>query len=670
MLTHEGEDVNQTINKTMSLTTLFPSQRTTTQHTNSHKSKSTASLNSDDSPSKDRAAEKPTVPTPLAKRLRRLVYHANRLKHAIHSRRARLWPVLLLATVFVYLVYRQVRLYALLNAATASWTWLHPRATAPDRLPRASGSFLSQLQPRGNSSAIFTRSSEASVNLWRRVDANCPAERDVPPRRLYATGAEACYAVGLPKSISVPRKGDPASFWQMNSRAFCYNAKPMCIYGRAMNNLLSFDPRGSSSCHVVSVKQLALVDARSHGLNESCAAFRRRYIADIYGREIFADYNSWLVKAQEQARPPHAKHMPVYWASSFAIVVPKYPWSYNICHYNRIWNFIIWIIRNLKLFIHDVDPASIRHIHIFFRVGYRYNMLWHTGLREATVGAMEKELGLNITVTKLRFNPQFDYQCIHRGIWLGREGRVDSFPFFNDSEVWSPEDQRNDTHWPHIPHQALWLRQAVARYSGVADAANYSTEHPDQFSSIPVPPRRVAVLQRSPYSKRRLTARGNAWFDLTLRKLCLKHNMKLSYVRTSAAMPFKDQAGMMRNVGVAVGLHGANMVNTMFMPAAGSLFEIFPWRYVRFYYAAGSNSGLRYSFHEPRGGVERHCQFSSPSCFFKYRESLIYITAADQREIYARLDKAIGHVAHLHEMYPGGVIPLTKDGDLYHLADR
>lgn len=41
---------------------------------------------------------------------------------------------------------------------------------------------------------------------------------------------------------------------------------------------------------------------------------------------------------------------------------------------------------------------------------------------------------------------------------------------------------------------------------------------------------------------------------------------------------FKDQVEIVHNASLAIGLHGANLVNTIYMPSGGGLVEIFPFR--------------------------------------------------------------------------------------------
>lgn len=531
--------------------------------------------------------------------------------------------------------------------------------------------------------AVDNRTS-LSINLWRHVDSNCSPEVNAPPEALYGTGTEQCFSIGLPDAAvgaGKPAGGDPATFWQMNSRAFCYMRQPTCLSGARMDQMLSFEARGSATCQVLSVRKGTLHDARSVGLNESCAAFRKRHVANMFGQEVFRNrdqFFSEMKRKQEEldgsvnARQAHGKtpRHSVKWVSEFAIVIPKYPWSYNICHFNRLWNYAMWMVRNLKVFMGD-DADAVKRVDVLFRSRGAYNMLWHKGMRAATVEAVQRETGIEITVGHMRKDANVDVQCLRRSVWLGREGRIDSFPFFNDSDVWLPSQQVDDSHWPVIPHDALWLRQVVAQHYGLAAVGNFSATATSQigtFHSIPVPPRRIAVLQRSAKSNRRLTPNGQAWFDALLLKLSEQYQMQVVRVRVSGSTPFKEQAAQMQNVGLSLGLHGANIVNTMFQPAGGALFEIFPWRYVRYYYAAGANSGLRYSYHEPIAGSDPNCTAVSVYCAFRYREAVVYLTEIDRWRVRARLHHALQYIASLHQRYPDGMIPLRRDGSIYRFG--
>lgn len=567
--------------------------------------------------------------------------------------------------VCILLTFRQLRLVVNISHPSV----IHANPQSPPHPANA-------LRPFDDSDVSFNddsglpKLSETSINLWRRVEHDCPLEKDPPDAVLYGTGKERCFSLGLPDTQNhVPEKGEPAAFWQMNSRAFCYSEKPVCLGGRSLENLYSFEERGSGTCSVVAVEKGEVHPAGRHGLNESCAAWRKRQVVSMHGgNEHFWNYKKWegwveRLRGKKENRS-RANVDPVKWESEFAIVVPKYAWSYNICHYNRIWNLIMYIIRNLHLFVPDAD--KIDTIDIQFRSGFNYKGNWHVGIRNATLRALIGETGKKISVGKMRYDYERNFQCIKRGILLGREGRVDAFPFFNDTAFWRAEDQIKDNHWPVIPHDSLWLRESVSRSSGLGSVGNYTGPGVKNFESIPVPPRRVGILQRSPRSRRRLSPEGKSFFEMALINLCEKYDLEIVKVRTSGNMSLGQQVAKVQRLGMAVGLHGANMVNSMFIPAGGALFEIFPWRYVRYYYAGGGNTGLRYSFHEPEKGLDRNCSFSKNTCFMQYRESLILLSKRDEKRIYSRLDKSMRYLDWLHRRYPEGHIPLTRVGNVYH----
>lgn len=500
---------------------------------------------------------------------------------------------------------------------------------------------------------------------WRSVPPPGPSfpvtrplepEAAPPPAELYGTSRERCFILGHNGARSV---------WHMNSRALCTFNDAVCLQGKHLENVYSFGKRGSGSCDVVSVDgQSPPVRADTAGLGESCAAFRKRHVIGIYGNERFANWEEWLTDLR-QRRYSDRFHHAVAWHSEFAIIVPKYPWSWNICHYNRIWVFVTYVIRNLHLFAPDA-AKGLKRVDVLFRSGLMYGGNWPRGLRESTIPELQKETGLEIRVGQMRFDSRRDFQCIKRGIVLGDEGRVDAFPFLNDTDIWTIQEQRSDSHWPSISGEALWLRHIVYSAQGFLDQATFDGPGVANFRTIPVPPKRIAYLQRSPYSPRHLTASGARWFENTLHELAAENGFEVRYVRFRKEMSFRDQIAQVRDVGVAVGLHGANMVNTMFMPAGSAMFEIFPWRYVRFYYAAGLNSGLRYSYHEPENGVDKHCNYDK-FCFMRYRESVVYLSDRDRIEIRTRMENSIKHVADLHARFPKGSIPLQKDGMRYRI---
>lgn len=486
-----------------------------------------------------------------------------------------------------------------------------------------------------------------------------PRDEYPPPERLYGTSGERCFSLGV--------NLEAESLWQVNSRALCYIPTPICLSGSHLEHVITFQPRGSGSCNVLQVESGRTRRATEAELDGTCTRFRTQRVVSMFGsvEHFHPNYSAWKEQVDAQSGNRIGKNIKWHSANSgdLAILIPKYDWSWNICHYNRIWQYTLYVIRNLQLFVDDAK--DIRSVQILFRAKSDYKSLWAAGMRDATLSAMQKQTGLRITVGKVRFDPWHDFQCFPRAILLGQEGRVDAYPFLNDTAVWSKESQEKDDHIPVIPHDALWMRQAAYRSFGFFESAAEISEN-GTFTSIPVPPLTVSNILRSPKSKRRFNEESRIWFDTMLMSLAENYGLDVRYTRFSAAMPLSEQAGLMRGIGMAVGIHGANFVNTIFMSPAGALFEIFPWRYVRYYYAGGANSGLRYSFHETSHGDDHHCDFSS-FCFMKYRESVLDLSQHDREIIVQRLDRAMRYLRDLHRQFPTGRIPLVRRGNIYSL---
>lgn len=485
-------------------------------------------------------------------------------------------------------------------------------------------------------------------------------EIDKPDPVLYGTSSERCFILG--------KNNADGNVWHMNSRALCSIDAPICLSGAHLENIHTFAPRGSGTCDVHSVNSNGPLErADKFGLNESCAAFRRRHVIDIYGHERFDNWDAFTMELGRRKYQDKTHHAAT-WQSDFAIIVPKYPWSWNICHYNRIWNYIVYVIRNLELFA-PKSSRKMKSIDVLFRSGLAYTGNWPRGIREVTIPALERETKLQIRVGKIRYDFRRDFQCVKKGILLGDEGRVDAFPYLNDSDIWPLNALDEDNHWPHIPEQSLWMRHTVYQSIGLDARIQYDGPGVANFRTVPVPPKRMVFLERNPRSRRKLTMTGRVWFQKMLEELAAEHGFELRNVRFRKEMSFAMQVTELSDVGVAVGIHGANMVNTMFMPTGAAMFEIFPWRYVRFYYAGGLNSGLRYSYHEPESGVDHHCPFDK-FCFMRYRESVIYLTHTDRNTVRERIDNAMRYIAHLHQRYPNGTMPLEKQGTLYRVPHR
>lgn len=124
-------------------------------------------------------------------------------------------------------------------------------------------------------------------------------------------------------------------------------------------------------------------------------------------------------------------------------------------------------------------------------------------------------------------------------------------------------------------------------------------------------------------------------------------------VRDFAGVSFDKQYGEVRQVAVGIGIHGANLVNSVFLPPLSSLIEIFPHGFNHVMYRGGGNAGLKYFSHEMSkqdghdyrdvgkyASVEE-CVFRDEECKKFYRDTTLVVTDEDIEGIRDKLEQAI-----------------------------
>lgn len=126
-------------------------------------------------------------------------------------------------------------------------------------------------------------------------------------------------------------------------------------------------------------------------------------------------------------------------------------------------------------------------------------------------------------------------------------------------------------------------------------------------------------------------------------------------VSTFDDLSFTEQVRMMKQVGIAIGIHGANLVNTIFMPPLSVLVEIFPFGFKHTMYEHAGNSGIVYMSHTMTSGEPFHdlrhytsvqqCIQADHECKVHYRDLTMHATESDLEIMQHILRKAI----HWHE---------------------
>jgi hypothetical protein len=116
-------------------------------------------------------------------------------------------------------------------------------------------------------------------------------------------------------------------------------------------------------------------------------------------------------------------------------------------------------------------------------------------------------------------------------------------------------------------------------------------------------------------------------------------------------MTFAEQVQSIEDAGVVIGVHGANLVNSMFMPPLSVLFELFPFKFTHGMYEQGGAAGLKYFSYmvstgmpfqtsKPFRNAEQCIKFDH-GCKVHYRDAALEINSDDMAAIERILENAL-----------------------------
>lgn len=156
---------------------------------------------------------------------------------------------------------------------------------------------------------------------------------------------------------------------------------------------------------------------------------------------------------------------------------------------------------------------------------------------------------------------------------------------------------------------------------------------------LALPPWIIAYAAREARSQRRLSDFDENWICQFLESKTRKRNFEFLNISFSSQQSLSAQVNSICNVGFLIGVHGANLANSMLMKGGSALFEIFPNQYVKHYYSNGGNSGLRYSSHEISLKHENRCNSMrrGPLSNIIHRDVLLNLTSQDRLAIIAHI---------------------------------
>eukprot|EP00177_Eucheuma_denticulatum_P007547 GFKZ01013746.1.p1 GENE.GFKZ01013746.1~~GFKZ01013746.1.p1 ORF type:complete len:541 (-),score=39.13 GFKZ01013746.1:224-1846(-) len=490
--------------------------------------------------------------------------------------------------------------------------------------------------------------------------------------------ADHCFVVGY----------DPTapSLWQFNSRALCLSSS-VCISTRTPEDVFYHAAKTlATDCSVVNADFRPQPRANFLLTRDfaSCPIFQRRKVQCIHGKGLLVN-NPECPERIAQINPYILRN--TTWFEHFTILVPAYPFPDNIFHFSNIAASIPYFIERLPDMIRlwgshkALDATSRRYfsrnpelklsqVTILFRIPKEQldRNPWGMRLLNFLLDRRILPKGVNVDIQFLddeETMPRTEHVCMRNALVLGRRGHVNLWPFPNNTAV--PVDGLS------VPYDAVAFKRAVY------EASQLQLRLPEGKRGISeLPPLVLGYAQRlsslkdvgdgvfPPGLVRQFSAEDEQWFGDMLKLETKKAGIGLHVFTTKGTETLEEQVKNIAKVGFVVGIHGANLVNSVFMLPFGGLLEILPNSVPARCYIAGMNSGLAYYRHESTeiaSPEESECPPTNELCAESPRYRRVKLGSVEDRDTVQKyVQQGIQHLKQLHKKYPNG-IPVLYDED-------
>lgn len=391
----------------------------------------------------------------------------------------------------------------------------------------------------------------------------------------------------------------------------------------------------------------------------SCASFRETWITRVYGplNRINRPTPVNLSIVSDDQNPPNK------WSShnhSLVILAPEYPYQRNIFHFANAALYIAYAARNaLRLVEQWKNVAEMAHamvgiddskISVVVR-GREDDNEWQRGLWTA----VKKFMGDQVSVEWL---PK-EGMCMRRAVMLGNYGDINAWPFVNDSVL----DGKS------VGIDAVEFRDVVYKQAGLPGVWN--------GRRLRTPPmvlgyaKRMSGVEGGTNVKNESVSRSfgpedEEWVDSMLREEAERGGVEYRSWVMGNGETFEKQVERMVEVGVVFGVHGANLVNGMFVRPFGGLVEVFPRGGWSRCYMEGMGSGLRYWSKEMEEGEGERCNLNILECKISMRNRRVVIGDADKEVLRSMVREAVEWLGFVNSA--GGRVRFDEGEQRYTVA--
>lgn len=289
----------------------------------------------------------------------------------------------------------------------------------------------------------------------------------------------------------------------------------------------------------------------------------------------------------------------------------------------------------------------------------RYTKSWHHGLLAAIVHPSSfvyshKEME-SILATQKGASLQKRHVFVTDGIWtMAKSRRVPCFRRVAVSTQSQPHLFTTADDYPGVAVSSSDTIDDNVRYAD-ADTFRQLLYSSLSFSSVPKLSKRIVYLHRA--TSRTFSPMGLTTFQVTMRTMCETHGYSYRLL-DMAGLSFAQQVNAIAGAGIAIGIHGTQMLNMLFLPKHAAVVEIMPYGFSNDLFEGGSGAGLWYESHQVRtgtdfpglaqhGGNADQCRRQSSECrrWYQSDDRPIEFGVADAAAIGNLIERAIQHIA-------------------------
>mmetsp|Transcript_32454 Transcript_32454/g.127286 ORF Transcript_32454/g.127286 Transcript_32454/m.127286 type:complete len:448 (-) Transcript_32454:160-1503(-) len=419
-------------------------------------------------------------------------------------------------------------------------------------------------------------------------------------------------------------------------------------------NPLCFDTRSMEFMTVQGALQCFGSHHTADWLPNNCENIKKDAISDSNFVAIGEKSRAWLAESESRGE--------VLWVPGTSVIQKHQISSGNIAHFagrilythhlianinsyagvaDSLANVLIWPgVDTLKRFA-DPEKYGFWHQKVFEAVAYPHPVSITTldkFLDDIEKAKNEPHGNDNVRVHLMDTaqSSREKFVCFERALIPGYlKGRF----FIRDPEYPSSESSTMKmTMEPHLPRDSIKFRAQISEALG-------------RRRALTQPKRKILLLDRAQAaaSRRSIEPASKESLKSLVARVADDNGFAFEVV-VFDGIPITEQEEIMKDAAIAIGVHGANLVNSIFQPAWTVVLELMPYGFDHEMYEEGGGAGLKYFKHHVLTGVEyeqrgkyastEECVRKDVKCKVHYRDHSVALTKEDLDGIAGFLDQS------------------------------